>query len=159
MTVATDDTPITAITATVRAAITAVDDPEMPGVSIVDLGLLESLEVRANGAVTVGLIPTFSGCPALAVISEAVRAAVAAVDGVKEVQVDFLRSPSWSIERVTPRAERALAQRLGVAVERDGAATCPRCGAATTERSLFGPTRCRAVHVCTGCGEAVEVMR
>jgi len=156
MTIAIDDTTITGA---VRAAITAVDDPEMPGVSIVDLGLLESLDVGADGAVAVGLIPTFSGCPALAVIRDTVQAAVAAVDGVTTVRVEFLRSPAWSIARISPRAEHALAQRLGVAVERGGAAACPRCGAATTERSLFGPTRCRAVHVCTGCGEAVEVMR
>jgi ring-1,2-phenylacetyl-CoA epoxidase subunit PaaD len=156
MTVATGGTTMTAV---VRAAITSVDDPEMPGVSIVDLGLLETLELRADGGVTVGLIPTFSGCPALRVIADDVAAAVSAVDGVSAVQVDFLRAPVWTIDRVSPRAEVALGRRLGVAVERDGVTRCPRCAAVTVQSSLFGPTRCRAVHVCTGCAEVVEVMR
>jgi hypothetical protein len=60
---------------------------------------------------------------------------------------------------VSARGEQALAERLGIAVERGGVASCPQCGGVTQQRSLFGPTRCRAVHVCAGCGEVVEVMR
>ena len=56
----------------VRAAVAAVDDPELPGVSIVELGLLEQLSADAEGAVSIGLIPTFSGCPALSLIAELV---------------------------------------------------------------------------------------
>jgi ring-1,2-phenylacetyl-CoA epoxidase subunit PaaD len=147
------------VEAGVRAAIAAVDDPEMPGVSVVDLGLLETLDVHPDGRVAVGLIPTFSGCPALAVITANVTAAVSAVEGVTSVQVDFLRAPVWTIDRVSERAEAALGERLGVAVERGGVARCPRCGSVTEQTSMFGPTRCRAVHVCSGCAEAVEVMR
>jgi ring-1,2-phenylacetyl-CoA epoxidase subunit PaaD len=143
----------------VHAAIAGVDDPEMPGVSIVELGLLESIECGADGSVVVGLIPTFSGCPAQDVIAASVRRAVAAIDAVSSVHVQFLRAPAWTMDRVTARGERALAERLGIAVERGGVAPCPRCASPTEQRSLFGPTRCRAVHVCTGCGEVVEVMR
>src|SRR5688572_25999696 len=70
----------------VRLALAAVDDPEMPGVSIVDLGLLESIECDDDGRVVIGLIPTFSGCPALDVIREDVRRAVAALDCVTHVE-------------------------------------------------------------------------
>ena len=133
------------VEADVRAAIAEVDDPEMPGVSIVDLGLLETLELHPDGCVTVGLIPTFSGCPALALIAESVSAAVSAVDGVTAVQVDFLRAPVWTIDRVSSRAEVALGEHLGVAVERHGVTRCPRCGSLTEQSSLFGPTRCRAL--------------
>jgi ring-1,2-phenylacetyl-CoA epoxidase subunit PaaD len=143
----------------VRAAVAEVDDPEMPGVSIVGLGLLESVDVDDHGCVAIGLLPTFSGCPALDLIATRVRDAVAAVDGVTAVHVAFLRSPVWSVDRVSADAETALADRLGIAVERDAAAACPRCGAATIRRSLFGPTRCRAVHTCVACGEVVEVLR
>ena len=142
-----------------RAAVAGVDDPEMPGVSIVDLGLLESIVSTPDGAVTVELIPTFSGCPALAVIADAVAAAVGQVDGVTGVEVRFLRSPAWSVDRVSPRAQQELRERLGISVERDGTAMCPRCGSVTEQRSMFGATRCRAIHVCPACREVVEVMR
>ena len=143
----------------VRAAVASVDDPEMPGVSIVELGMLESIDISPDGTLTVGLIPTFSGCPALGVIATEVHEAVAAVAGVDAVAVRFLNGPAWTASRVTAHAEHALAERLGIAVERNGIATCPRCGGVTRERSLFGPTRCRAIHVCRDCDEVVEVVR
>jgi ring-1,2-phenylacetyl-CoA epoxidase subunit PaaD len=143
----------------VRAAVAAVDDPELPGVSIVELGLLEQLSADADGTVSIGLIPTFSGCPALSLIAELVRAAAGAVAGVQSVDVTFLAAPAWSVERISELAREQLAAGLTVAVERDGSAECPRCGAETIERSMFGSTRCRAVHRCPGCGEAIEVMR
>jgi ring-1,2-phenylacetyl-CoA epoxidase subunit PaaD len=143
----------------VRAAVAAVDDPELPGVSIVELGLLEQLSVDADGAVVIGLIPTFSGCPALSLITERVQAAAEAVAGVSTVDVTFLAAPAWSVDRISQVARDQLATGLTVAVERDGRAECPRCGTETVERSMFGPTRCRAVHRCPGCGEAIEVMR
>jgi ring-1,2-phenylacetyl-CoA epoxidase subunit PaaD len=147
------------LTEAVRAAVATVDDPELPGVSIVELGLLEQLTVDATGAVTIGLIPTFSGCPALAVIAERVEAAAVTVEGVRIVDVRFLDAPAWSVERISGVARERLAADLTIAVGRDGRAACPRCGAETVERSMFGPTRCRAVHRCPGCGEVVEVMR
>ncbi len=147
----------------VRAAVATVDDPEYPGVSIVDLGLLESIDVQPNGDVVIGLVPTFSGCPALAMIAKDVRQAVAAVDGVagpRAVDVRWLASPVWTIDRVTDDARQAIAREFTVAVRiGDGPVPCPRCGAETTEDSMFGPSRCRAVHVCRSCTEVVEVMR
>ena len=143
----------------VRAAVAAVDDPELPGVSIVELGLLEQLSADAAGAVSIGLIPTFSGCPALSLIERRVRAVAEAVDGVRSVEIAFLAAPVWSVARISELARAQLATGLNVAVERDGRAACPRCGSETVERSMFGPTRCRAVHRCPGCGEAIEVMR
>jgi ring-1,2-phenylacetyl-CoA epoxidase subunit PaaD len=143
----------------VRDAVAAVDDPELPGVSIVELGLLEQLDVDDTGSVAIGLIPTFSGCPAPADIASRVRAAVTGVPGVSRVEVEFLPAPAWSLDRVSDVARDRLASGLTVAVERDGRALCPRCGTETVERSMFGPTRCRSVHRCPGCGEVVEVMR
>ena len=103
-------TPTTmAIEDRVRAAIATVDDPEYPGISIVDLGLLESIDVQPNGDVVVGLVPTFSGCPALAMIAADVRQAVAAVDdmaGPQTVEVRWLVSPAWTIDRVTTTPAR-----------------------------------------------------
>lgn len=143
----------------VREAVSAVDDPEYPGLSIVDLGLLESIHIQADG-VTIGLVPTFSGCPALAVIAEAVRDAVGRIDGVDDVDVVWLRTPSWSTDRVTRRARRILADSFSVAVQFGRQVPpCPRCGEATVPRSAFGPSRCRAIHTCSRCREPVEVLR
>ena len=152
-----------AIEERVRAAIATVDDPEYPGISIVDLGLLESIDVQPDGGVVVGLVPTFSGCPALAMIAADVRQAVTAVDdmaGPQTVDVRWLASPAWTIDRVTDNARQAMAREFTVAIRigRDPV-PCPRCGADTTENSMFGPSRCRAVHVCRSCTEVVEVMR
>ncbi|MDH3678774.1 MAG: metal-sulfur cluster assembly factor [Acidimicrobiia bacterium] len=144
----------------VHRAVASVDDPEYPSISIVDLGLLERLEIDADGAVTIGLVPTFTGCPALAVIAEDVERAVGSVPGVHSVTVDWLTSPLWSIDRVSDDARRALAERFTVAVQigRDPV-NCPRCGEPTIEQSMFGPSRCRSVHRCPTCSETVEVMR
>lgn len=148
------------ITDDVHEAIRSVDDPEYPGVSIADLGLVERIAVGDDGAVYIGLIPTFSGCPALAMIGTDVERAVGAVPGVGSVEVEWLTSPAWSTERVTADARQLLGNEFTVAVELGGTATrCPRCGAETTETSMFGPSRCRAVHTCPSCSETIEVMR
>ncbi len=143
----------------VYAALGTVDDPEYPGISIVELGLVSS--VACEGATAhVGLIPTFSGCPALTVIAEDVTAAVSAVDGIDRVDVRWLSAPTWTIDRVSPAARAALADRFTVAVRiGSGPVPCPRCGNPTTERSIFGPSRCRAVHRCEHCTETIEVLR
>ena len=152
-------TPTDSLREEIHRAISAVEDPEYPGLSIVDLGLLESIHVQSAG-VTVGLVPTFSGCPALAVIADAVRDAVGRIDGIDGVDVVWLRTPSWSTGRVTRRARQVLAETFSVAVQLDSQVPlCPRCGEATTARSAFGPSRCRAIHTCGRCREPVEVLR
>ena len=144
----------------VHTAIASVDDPEYPGVSIVDLGLLERLDVTDSGHVHVGLIPTFSGCPALAMIRDDVQNAVAMVDGVDRVEVEWLRAPVWTVDRIGPETRAVIGREFTVAVRIGTAAPeCPRCGAPTTEESMFGPSRCRSVNRCTACAETVEVMR
>ncbi len=151
----------------VRAAVATVDDPEYPGISIVDLGLLESIEIRPAGPgeagdAVVGLVPTFSGCPALAMIADDGRAAVTSIDGLTSPRVDvrWLTGPAWTVERLTGTARRTMAEEFTVAVRIGaGPVPCPRCGGDTAEESMFGPSRCRAVHVCRSCTEVVEVMR
>ncbi len=144
----------------VHQAVASVDDPEYPGVSIVDLGLLEAIEIDENGTIAIGLVPTFSGCPALAVIADDVTEAVEAVPGVLDVAVTWLTSPAWTVERISHDARQQLAAEFTVAVELGRRAPeCPRCGAPTVEQSLFGPSRCRSVHRCSSCQETVEVMR
>ncbi|HIG25718.1 MAG TPA: DUF59 domain-containing protein [Acidimicrobiia bacterium] len=140
-------------------AVATVDDPEYPGVSIVDLGLFEAARLSPEGDAQIDLIPTFSGCPALAMIADEVQNAVAALPGVKQARVRWLPAPVWTIERVTNQGRQALAQEFTVAVQIGSTTICPRCGEPTTEKSPFGASRCRAIHVCSACAEVVEVLR
>lgn len=140
-------------------AIRSVDDPEYPGVSIMDLGLLELLTIT-NADVEIGLIPTFSGCPALAFIAADVEDAVRNVEGVELVDVKWMTAPVWTTKRISAEGRERLADEFTVAVQiGDVTPQCPRCGQPTTEQSMFGPSRCRAVHRCDSCVELVEVVR
>lgn len=148
----------------VRDAVATVPDPEYPDVSIVDLGLLETIDVEIRGgsvAARVGLIPTFGGCPALGMIAADVRDAVEAVAAVDRCEVEWLPGPVWSTERMTAGAQRTLANDYTVVLRRkDGGLRCPVCGSDdVADQSMAGPTRCRSVAWCRGCRNAVEVMR
>lgn len=148
----------------VVAALRSVPDPEYPGVSIVDLGLLEDVRCTDGPdglAVEVDLIPTFSGCPALTMIADDVRAAIEAVATVARCEVDWLTSPVWSTDRIAPGAERLLRNDFTVVLRgSDGRLRCPVCGSHdVTDEALAGPTRCRSVAWCASCRNVVEVMR
>ncbi len=155
--------------AAVHAAVASVDDPEYPGLSIVDLGLLEQLMVSSDGAVSIGLIPTFSGCPALRHIGDAVTQAVQSVDNVTALDVVWLATPAWTISRVSAEAKAMLARDFTVAVDvalpsphsgpRPAPVPCPMCATPMTVQSMFGTSRCRSIHHCSSCSESVEVLR
>ena len=150
------------LTEQVRAIVAAVDDPEYPGVSIADLGILESVRVDPEeSTVTVDLVPTFLGCPALEVIAHDVERAASTVPGVKSVLVNFIADPLWSIERITDRGRELLAGEYTVAVPpKLGEPSCPVCSAPSIEiRSPFGATACRAIGYCKSCLNPLEVMR
>ena len=136
-----------------------VDDPEYPGVSVVDMGMIGAVEL-AGRRVAVELITTFSGCPALSVISSEIAAAVGELDGITEVEVRR-SADTWDTSRLSSHARAVMARDFTVAVAVPGKrAECPRCGAAAlVEQSPFGPARCRSVHRCTACNEVVEVLR
>ena len=159
MTVA-DENLVLRLEAQVHGAVSSVDDPEYPGISIVDLGLLERISVEADGRIKVGLIPTFSGCPALAVIADEVKVAVEELPDVVDCTVEWLKSPAWHADRISHEARSCLERKFTVAVQiGERSPMCPLCASKTVEQSMFGPSRCRSVHTCTGCGETVEVMR
>ena len=140
-------------------ALRGVDDPEYPGVSVVDMGMIASAEV-ADRRATVELITTFSGCPAHDVITTDIVAAVGALDGIDHVEVRR-STERWDTARLSDHARAVMTREFTVSVALPGKPTeCPRCGAAAlVEQSPFGPARCRAVHRCGACGEVVEVLR
>jgi ring-1,2-phenylacetyl-CoA epoxidase subunit PaaD len=150
--------------ASVRDAVVAVPDPEYPDVSIIDLGLLESLSVSTDvdGIVArIGLIPTFSGCPALDMIASDVRVSVESLEAVDRCEVTWLAGPVWDSTRLTQAAQTRLADDYTVVLRRkDGSLLCPVCGSdAVVDQAMAGPTRCRSVAWCPSCRKPVEVMR
>ncbi|NND74073.1 MAG: phenylacetate-CoA oxygenase subunit PaaJ [Ilumatobacter sp.] len=156
--------PATTVVDQVRRAVASVDDPEYPGVSIADLGLVETIEVEdgSDGPVAVvGLIPTFSGCPALDMIATDVQHAVTALTDVRDCDVRWLSGPVWSTARMSPAATASLADQYTVVLRRkDGGLRCPVCGSDDVAvQSDAGPTRCRAIAWCASCRNPVEVMR
>lgn len=140
-------------------ALRAVDDPEYPGVSVVDMGMISAVEL-VDGRVAIDLMTTFSGCPALEVISAEIAGTVGALDGVTGVEVRR-STDDWDTSRLSEHARAVMARDFTVAVAMPGKPSeCPRCGtAALVEQSPFGPARCRAVHRCGACSEVVEVLR
>jgi ring-1,2-phenylacetyl-CoA epoxidase subunit PaaD len=154
-------------------ALAAVGDPEIPPVSITDLGIVERVEVGER-RIDVSLLPTFAGCPALDVIREDVEGAVRSVAGEREVAVAFVYSPPWTSDRITPAGREAL-RSYGLTPPVPGGAfvplasltrpegtpeysrTCPFCGSEDTVlESAFGPTLCRTTHFCRACRNPFE---
>jgi len=156
-----------------RAAVAAIPDPELPMLSIADLGILRDLRVRGS-RVEVDITPTYSGCPAM----EAIRADIEAVlrgEGAAEVVVRMVLAPAWSTDWISERGRHQLAE-AGIAPPGPAvrpqpptvrghvallpvreAVTCPRCGSrATEELSRFGSTACKSLHRCRSCAEPFE---
>lgn len=152
----------------VRAAVEAVPDPELPVLTLADLGVLREVRVEAGRAL-VRLTPTYLGCPALGAIKDDVRRAVA--DLGLEADVEVVLSPPWHPGLITPRGRERLAQAgiapptgegpvdLGMPVT-PAPVRCPRCGADDVRvLSERGPTPCTSIHVCRACGEPFEKVR
>jgi ring-1,2-phenylacetyl-CoA epoxidase subunit PaaD len=133
-----------------------VADPELPMLSIADLGILRAIRV-AEGAVSVLITPTYSGCPAMGAIADDIAAAFAAA-GIAPVRVEHVLAPAWSSDWITPAGRRKLAA-AGIAPPTPGNAPipCPRCASLQTEiLSFFGITACRALWRCLACGEPFD---
>ena len=152
--------------AAVWDALAEIPDPEIPVISLVDLGVVKSVGVEGE-RVRIEFTPTFMGCPALEVMRRQMEEAVAALGG--EPQVDVLLDDSWSTDRITPEGREKLrdAGFAPPAPRASGAPTlvqlqravhrCPYCGSTDTRLdNLFGPTPCRSVRYCESCRQPFE---
>lgn len=154
-----------AIAEKVGESLNDVKDPEIPSVSIAELGMVHRVDVR-DGVAYVELLPTFSGCPALGIIEQDVKDAVGCVDGVRDVTVRFVFHPPWTTDRITPEGRENL-KAYGIspptATQREGepwTVDCPYCGSPyTTLENIFGPTACRSLLYCTNCKNPFEAMK
>lgn len=137
--------------AAIRAVLDGVMDPEIPVVSIVDLGI-----VRDVTADTVVVTPTYSGCPATHAIEMAIRTALDAA-GFRDVAIETHLSPPWTTDWITARGKAQL-KAYGIAPpERSDTVECPQCGSTDTrEISRFGSTPCKAQWQCNACLEPFD---
>ena len=140
-------------------ALAAVPDPEVPAISIVELGIMRGVAQADDGTLDVTLTPTYSGCPATEVIEASVHDALALLG---RVRVRQQRAPAWTTDWISDEGRRKLHD-YGIAppgsavirVHRNVA--CPRCGSTHTERlSAFGATACKSLHRCLDCREPFE---
>ena len=146
-----------------------VPDPEIPVLSIVDLGIVRHVRRQADGRLHIGLTPTYSGCPATALIRQMVRAALDA-GGYADAILEEMLAPPWTSDWLTP-AGRDKLRAFGIAPPEQAVAnprrlwqpeavSCPRCGCRSTERvSEFGSTPCKAHYRCTTCGEPFDYFK
>lgn len=157
------------------AVCSAVADPELPVVTIGDLGIVRGIDIDAEGCVHVVLTPTYSGCPATAVIRGDVIEALHNA-GFEQVEVRTVLAPAWTTDWITDVGRRKLAEHgivppSGVSSARSGASTvrrvdlalsvrCPRCGSLETRLvSRFGSTACQAMYRCTSCLEPFDAVK
>ena len=148
------------LAAAVRAAVAAVDDPELPGVSIGALGMVHDVAVDERG-VRIELVPTHAGCPALEIIAADVRTAATRAGADADVEVVWRRDLVWSPADVSLGARTTLAAEFTVAFRATNSSLrCPVCGShAVEDRAAVGATRCRSVAWCAACRNVVDVMR
>ncbi|MCI0347506.1 MAG: phenylacetate-CoA oxygenase subunit PaaJ [Chloroflexi bacterium] len=141
----------------VLAALADVADPEIPAISIVDLGVVHDVRVSDDG-IRIDLLPTFVGCPALEVIGSAVEDRLSGFGC--PVTVAFVRTVPWTSERIT-RAGRDALRRSGFAPPADPAEIrCPYCSSAGVAMdSAFGPTQCRSLFYCRDCRQPFEAFK
>jgi len=148
--------------AAVRAVLEQVVDPEIPVLTIDDIGILRGIEFEGS-TVVVTITPTYSGCPAMDLIKDEVTSALGAA-GYDAVDIRTVFSPAWTTDWMSPEAKRKLSE-YGIAPPQSTGAErapvlCPRCSAATTHIvSEFGSTACKALLVCDACGEPFDYFK
>jgi ring-1,2-phenylacetyl-CoA epoxidase subunit PaaD len=147
-------------------ALAEVPDPEIPVVSLVDLGVVRDVEVD-DARVRIEFTPTFLGCPAVDVMRDRMEEAVRALGG--EPQIDVVLDDSWSTDRITPTGREKLRESgFAPPAPREAAAPtlvqleshafrCPYCGSTDTRlENIFGPTPCRSIRWCASCRQPFE---
>ena len=149
--------------------LSAVTDPEVPVLTILDLGIVRNVEITEQSSgpvVKVTITPTYSGCPAMDVIAIGIRMALIS-HGVKNITIEPQLSPAWTTDWMTAEGKIKLKE-YGIAPPNRKAfqplglfevdkVKCPRCGSEETELvSQFGPTSCKALYKCNSCKEPFE---
>ena len=144
------------------ALLDQVKDPEIPVLSLWDLGVLNDIEYQ-NEKLIISITPTYSGCPAHHAMQQDIEQLLQA-EGYEPFEVRTSLSPAWSSDSLSPQAHQAL-QEYGIAppqsgAGKSGAIACPRCHSSDTQRvSEFGSTACKALYQCNRCLEPFDYFK
>ena len=147
-------------------ALAEIPDPEIPVVSLVELGVVKGVEIE-NGTVRVDFTPTFMGCPALEVMQRAMESTISELGATPQINVRL--DDSWSTDDITSEGREKLraagfapptprpADRTIELVQLQRGFRCPYCGSTETKlENLFGPTPCRSIRYCESCRQPFE---
>ncbi len=142
-----------------------VKDPEMPAISMVEMGMIHQVNVE-EGIVSVDVLPTFVGCPALEMMKANITDKLASAAGVKEVRVKFVYTPAWTSDRISDEG-RVKLRAFGIAAPpvdyKPGdpwEVKCPYCDSPYTHmENLFGPAACRSILYCRHCKNPFEALK
>lgn len=149
----------------VYSVLKTVDDPEIPNVSVYDLGMVHNVSIR-DEQVAIMMVPTFAGCPALDIIERDVKNAVERLDWVSSCHVKFSFELKWSTDKITDVAKVNL-KKHGIAPPPENyrpgdewSVNCPFCESNyTSMENVFGPTACRSILYCSSCKNPFEAMK
>lgn len=151
------------------ALLDDVPDPEVPALSVRDLGVVRAIDLDEGGGVHLKVTPTYSGCPATAAINMAIRDRFLQ-EGFEDIKIETVLSPAWTTDWISAEGREKL-RAYGIAPPVEGGdrgalfgadpdVPCPHCGAATTEKvSEFGSTACKAQYRCASCLEPFEYFK
>ncbi|WP_312113832.1 1,2-phenylacetyl-CoA epoxidase subunit PaaD [Brevibacillus reuszeri] len=142
-----------------------VKDPEIPVISMVEMGMIHKVRVE-SGVVEVEVLPTFVGCPALDIMKKNISEKLIEVEGISDVQVRFVYDPAWTSDRIALDARDKL-KSFGIAPPpldfKPGDSwdvSCPYCDSAYTQlENLFGPAACRSILYCRHCKNPFEALK
>jgi ring-1,2-phenylacetyl-CoA epoxidase subunit PaaD len=150
----------------VLQALEDVKDPEIPTISVVDLGIVTDVTITEDNSVFVKLTPTFAGCPALKVMENLVEKRLKEIDRINKVDVKTTFNVQWNTNMITEKGREMLKKHClapppvhsgQVQIEILKHVKCPYCGSSDTDlKTPFGPTLCRSIHYCNNCLQAFE---
>jgi ring-1,2-phenylacetyl-CoA epoxidase subunit PaaD len=156
---------------TIYSYLEEVKDPEVPVLSVIDMGIVRDIVLHKNNSIEIIITPTYSGCPAMDVISMNIRIMLSTL-GFKEIKITQILSPAWTTEWMSEEGKRKL-QEYGIAPPNskqqvcdqnlfaaNEAVQCPRCSSWHTHRvSEFGSTPCKSLYACDDCKEPFDYFK
>ena len=148
----------------IYSLLSEIPDPEIPVITISELGILRSVEME-NDKVVVTITPTYSGCPAMKMIEDEIKKSLKE-NGIENVSVKMVYTPAWTTDWMNDEAKEKL-RKYGISppgklnklnsISGDSAVSCPRCGSKDVKLvSHFGSTACKAIYTCNNCREPFD---
>ncbi len=150
----------------IREELKKVPDPEIPTISIVDLGIVTGIDISKNQNIHVTLTPTFAGCPALRLMEDMVKEHLGGIEQLGIITVETSFATTWTTDLISSEGHEAIKKHglappkrncSNISMELLEATPCPYCDSDNTKmKSPFGPTLCRSLHYCNNCKQAFE---